>query len=106
MLSISQQSTSSSFSKIIKKDKQRSEIFRGHGFYRIVIKNTMKNISGKSKKNEKDAPVVDGDTRPDTPGNENSAARKNRTAASIKSKLTSNRTGDVNSLEDFKDTKN
>jgi hypothetical protein len=66
----------------------------------------MKNTSGKSKKNEKDAPVVDGDSRPDTPGSENSAAQKNRTPGNTKSRLTSNRTGDVNSLEDFKDTKN
>jgi hypothetical protein len=57
------------------------------------------------KKQQEDArPVLDGDSRPDqNPGSENSAATEkgNKT----KNKVTTNRDGDINSLEDFKDSK-
>jgi hypothetical protein len=58
----------------------------------------------KQQKKQPLQPVIDGDARPDQiPAGENSAAAKNGNRT--KNKVSANRDGDINSLEDFRDAK-
>jgi hypothetical protein len=66
-----------------------------------TMKNTKKNLQ-----QDKPAPVADGDSRPDqSQDGENSAASPKSAGNKGNQKLSSNRHGDINSLEDFKDAK-
>jgi hypothetical protein len=90
--------------KLEKKIRKLCKISGAWFLPHLMQKKFMNSTSGKKSKEKKETPIIDGDARPDTPDSENSAAKKSSPVGNSKN-VTSNRTGDVNSLEDYKDTK-
>lgn len=62
----------------------------------------------KKTKEKRETPIIDGDARPDMPVGGGNAKDRNKNQKPEKDgekKFESERTGDINSLEDFKDAK-
>ena len=61
----------------------------------------------KKQKEKRETPIVDGDARPDMPLEpENKKDKKQKGNAAPDEKFESERSSDLNSLEDYKDAKN
>jgi hypothetical protein len=60
----------------------------------------------KKQREKRETPIIDGDARPDIPHEEDiKKETQKRTPANDKSKFESERSSDLNSLEDYKDAK-
>ena len=57
----------------------------------------------KDQKKEQRTPIIDGDARPDQMIETDTSSGKNKKQIEKENEVTSNRSADVNSLEDYKD---